>query len=197
MYSLIRRNTYLNEREYEFLTVGSLLHEVEVQGRCYKRFFNHRYTYQLNTVKEIAGNPAASKTFFVILTVYGRTGLVDDLDAPAPSEVRTDILIRDEDGVLEFHGMEVSKMLAEKIRHARTLVARIAGRKYKVTLAVCPSQAIPVCKAECQTFFPSMLTQWEASMLGMCSQVLPTSLCLRRSLGILSGYMASPDGFGD
>lgn len=98
MYSLIRPDTYLKEREYEFLTVDSLLREVEGQGRCYKRFFNHRYTYQLNTVKEIAGNPAASKTFFVILTVYGRTSLVDDIDAPAPSEVRTDILIRDEDG---------------------------------------------------------------------------------------------------
>lgn len=88
----------MNEREYEFLTVGSLLREVEGQGRCYKWFFNHRYTHQLNTIKEIAENPAASKTFFVILTVYGRTGLVDDIDAPAPSEVRTDILIRDEDG---------------------------------------------------------------------------------------------------
>lgn len=54
--------------------------------------------------------------------------------------------------------MEVSKMLAEKIRHARTLITRIAGRKYKVTLVVCPSQAIPIWKAECQTFFSSMLT---------------------------------------
>lgn len=58
MYSLIRPDTHLNEREYEFLTVGSLLREVE----------GHRYTYRLNTVKEMAGNPAASKTFFVILT---------------------------------------------------------------------------------------------------------------------------------
>lgn len=30
------------KREYKFLTVGSLLREVEAQGRCYKRFFNHR-----------------------------------------------------------------------------------------------------------------------------------------------------------
>lgn len=29
---------------------------------------------------------------------------VDDLDAPARSEVRTDILIRGQDGELEFHG---------------------------------------------------------------------------------------------
>lgn len=64
MYSLIRPDPYLNEREYEFLTVGSLLREVEGQGRCYKRFFNHRYTYQLNTVKEIAGNPARRRKRF-------------------------------------------------------------------------------------------------------------------------------------
>ena len=57
-----------------------------------------------------------------------------------------------------MEAMEVSKKLAEKIRRARTLVSRIAARKYKVTLVVCPSQAIPVWKAECQTFFPSMLT---------------------------------------
>ena len=29
---------------------------------------------------------------------------MDDLDAPAPSDVGTDILSRDEDGELEFHG---------------------------------------------------------------------------------------------
>ena len=58
-----------NEREYEVFTVISLLCEVEGQGRRNKRFFNQRQTYQLNTVKEIAGNLAASKTVFVVLLV--------------------------------------------------------------------------------------------------------------------------------
>lgn len=69
--NMIRDDIYLDERQYEVFTVGSLMREAAAEESLYERYFNHSYTYDLITVQELVPDLRAESTFLIHLPVGG------------------------------------------------------------------------------------------------------------------------------
>lgn len=70
---MTKRDFYLDEREYETFTVGSLLREATAQADLYEGFWNSHYAYDLVTVAEVSSTLTATSTFIIHLDMSQRS----------------------------------------------------------------------------------------------------------------------------